>query len=202
MAKDAVGSGAAPGDPDADQLMMFLAPRLAEAGRIGSSDGVHDGWHITLQLLAESNSAVGELIVTIRPVARHDAGAPPINVDSVAQATEIMARFRSVPPTSWHIAPSAQVLRIHCQVQVDDPAALLWLSVPGDPPVADADSDGQRHAHIVRETELVESLVDGRVVRSMCGHVFVPTETGERTRARPVCTRCALVVAVAKAIVD
>jgi len=119
-------------------------------------------------------------------------------------------RLRAVPPTSWHIAPSAGVVRIHAQVETSRLSTVFDLqgsindAANHRPRGANGPGDDHRDrpAHIVRETELVQSLVDGLVVRSMCGYVFVPTETGERARDRPVCATCALVVKLATTVVE
>ncbi len=179
----------------------------------GASEGSFADWKLAVNVVAESGDSRCELTFTISemtastPVSAVDAeGALSFDPGAVAFAQDLMACIAGVAPTSWQIAPRRPGLCIHTQVDAGSVADLLSTSeasAPADSAQTDsAQTDDERPSHIVRETELVQSLVDGHVVRSMCGQTFVPTETGAKARERSVCPRCVLVVTLAKRVVE
>ncbi len=201
MADDAAISNQSWGDFGREAALRSLVRGwVDEAQRRGASQGTFADWTVTVSVVAEAGDPVGELVVAIAPSGLDDSLDPAV----VALAKQIMGFFVGVPPTSWLIAPRRAELCIHVQVEVASATALLGTNGGGQSPSpGDVTGGGEdRPAHIVRESELVHSLVDGHVVRSMCGHTFVPTETGEKARSRSVCARCALVVALARRVVE
>ncbi len=214
LTEDAATHGQPEGDVSRrDAVAAFLRQRMAEAAVSGASEGSFADWKLTVNVVAEPGDSRCELMLTISEL-KH--GTPPsaIGADgtlsfdpgAVAFAKDLMACIAGVAPTSWQVAPRRPGLCIHTQVDVGSVADLLATSeasaLADSAQTDSAHTDEERPSHIVRETELVQSLVDGHVVRSMCGQTFVPTETGAKARERSVCPRCVLVVTLAKRVVE
>ncbi len=208
MADDAATDGQPWSETGSEAALSALVARLVvEAGEGKQSSDSYCQWSISVAVVAEAGQARGELVVTIAEASASTVGEAmhqdsPFDPEAVAMATRIMACFPGLPPTSWQVAPRHDHLCIHAQVEVGSVSALLVQGVGDADHLEGGQSVDQRPSHIVRETELVQSLVDGHVVRSMCGQVFVPTETGHKARRRSVCSRCVLVMSLARRVVE
>lgn len=144
--------------------------------RCGEVAGIFGDHHVRLAVITEVGSVFAELV---------------ISVDG-ARAKEMMAEIGhalvGIPAEVWHIMPRSEVLTFHAQVTFEQ------LHAADQPVYVDADD---RPSHIVLVKSLPQALVSGAATRALCGLVFSPTETGERTRTRPVCVLCAVIYAVA-----
>ncbi len=150
--------------------------------RVGTASEVVGQAEVTAEIHLETGSWFGELCFII--------DAP--NPYEVAQ--RVMNSLPEIAIAEWKLVPKVIPLHMHTKLALNQLHPSLggsWIEI-----------DKDRPSHIVRETELVDALVVGRVLRAMCGYTFTPTETGEEARQREVCPRCALVVKTAMVVVD
>ncbi|QIG58785.1 hypothetical protein SEA_DATBOI_121 [Gordonia phage DatBoi] len=57
------------------------------------------------------------------------------------------------------------------------------------PEVADADTDDrEKEVHYIKKTDVLESTVNGKIVRALCGATFLVTRLAKS--GSPVCEKC------------
>ena len=149
--------------------------------RVGSATTTIDDHEVIVELCAELGGWFAEL--------RDRVHGP----DQWTKAAQISTSLVGIPAETWHLKPAHSGVAFHAHL------TLSQIESANQPaPLTDED----RPAHIVLTKYLPQALAVGGAVRSLCGQVFSPTETGEQTHTRQVCPLCTVVVAIVTSMTE
>lgn len=167
-------------DVEAEAIRRLVAAALAALSGgpevvEGRSRGFAFGHEVLVEVITEVGGDRGELRLTFE------------GPDPAAAAVHSMNAINGVPPPLWNPEPTAPSAQFYVTLTLSQLTGGLDPKEIGGP---------DQPVHITHARFLAESLVTGHVVAALCGAVFLPTETGDATRDRAVCTRCTVVWAI------
>lgn len=137
--------------------------------REGMAVGEIRGRTLTVEVFTEIGGWAGEIRLTAEGDEQEDF------------LGDLVQCLSGIPAETWLRQPTDVGCVLHARLELEQ----LMSYAEGRPL-----SDDSRPAHIVLEHRLIEALLGPAAIRSLCGTVFVPSESGEQARQRQVCVRC------------